>query len=93
MRKKKTVQIKIGIFLILFSGVFFAGILIIPLLNLTEKTKIAASATSFILMEISFWSGGLLVGKELFTKYKKQLNPATWFKKKNQTVKEESSIE
>jgi hypothetical protein len=36
-------------------------------------------------MEIIFWSGGLLVGKELFTKYKKQLNPKNWFKTKTIT--------
>jgi hypothetical protein len=28
-----------------------------------------------------FWAGGLLVGKELFTKYKNRLNPKNWFKK------------
>jgi len=33
-------------------------------------------------MEVVFWAGGLLVGKELFTKYKKQLNPVSWFRKK-----------
>jgi hypothetical protein len=44
---------------------------------------IAASA-SFIMMEIVFWSGGLLVGKELFVKYKKQMNPLTWFRRKKQ---------
>jgi hypothetical protein len=32
-------------------------------------------------MEVVFWSGGLLVGKELFTKYKNQMNPKNWFKK------------
>lgn len=32
-------------------------------------------------MEIVFWSGGLLAGKELFSRYKKQLNPVNWFKK------------
>jgi hypothetical protein len=41
-------------------------------------------------MEVVFWSGGLLVGKELFTKYKNQLNPGNWFKK---TKKEEEGLE
>ena len=88
MQKGKNWQIKLGIFLMIFSGVFFAATLIIPLFDLPTKTKVIASTTSFILMEVVFWSGGLLVGKELFTKYKKQLDPRNWFKKKEnkQTV-------
>ena len=66
----------------LFSGVFFAATLIIPFFELPAKVKIAASTTSFVLMEVVFWLGGLLVGKELFTRYKQKLNPRNWFKKK-----------
>ncbi len=82
MRKGKHRQIKLGIFLMIFSGVFFIATLVIPLLDIPAKTKIMASTTSFVLMELIFWAGGLLVGKELFAKYKKQLNPGNWFKKK-----------
>ncbi|MGM0620418.1 MAG: transporter suffix domain-containing protein [Bacteroidota bacterium] len=82
MKKKKNWQIKLGIFLMVFSGVFFAATFVIPMLDLPTKTKIIASTTSLVLMEIVFWSGGLLVGKELFTRYKKQMNPKNWFKKK-----------
>lgn len=80
---KKNVQIKLGIFLMIFSGVFFAATFIIPLFDLPGKTKVIAVTTSLVLMEVVFWSGGLLVGKELFSKYKKQLNPKNWFIKKN----------
>jgi hypothetical protein len=80
--KKKNWQIKLGIFLMIFSGVFFGATFIIPLFDLPTKTKIIASTASLVLMEIVFWSGGLLVGKELFTRYKKQMNPKKWFKKK-----------
>jgi len=80
---KKNVQIKLGIFLMIFSGVFFAATFIIPLFDLPGKTKVIAVTASLVLMEVVFWSGGLLVGKELFSKYKKQLNPKNWFTKKN----------
>ena len=90
MKKAKNWQIKLGIFLMIFSGVFFAATFIIPLLDLPTKTKVIASTTSLVLMEVVFWSGGILVGKELFTKYKKQLDPRTWFKKKN---KEKTGVE
>ena len=82
MTKPKKNYIKLGIFLMVFSGVFFAATLIIPFFDLPTRTKVIASTTSFVLMEVVFWLGGLLVGKELFTKYKKQLDPRNWFKKK-----------
>jgi hypothetical protein len=85
MRMQKNnnhLRIKLGIFLMVFSGVFFALTIIIPLLELPAKTKVVAATASFIMMEVVFWSGGLLVGKELFTRYKKQLNPMNWFNKR-----------
>ncbi len=63
-----------------FSGVFFAMTLIIPMLDLPARTKVVGATISFVIMEVVFWAGGLLVGKELFTRYKKRLNPANWFK-------------
>jgi len=83
MKNPKNLQIKLGIFLMIFSGVFFAATFIIPLFDLPTKTKVIASTTSLVLMEVVFWSGGLLVGKELFTKYKSKLNPKSWFTKQN----------
>ena len=72
----------------IFSGVFFASTLIFPLTGLPVKTKVIASTISLVLMEIVFWSGGLLVGKELFTRYKRKLNPINWFKKSPSSAKE-----
>jgi hypothetical protein len=80
---KKKFQIKAGIFLMIFSGVFFAATLLIPMLSLPAKTKVILATSSFILMEIVFWAGGLLVGKELFIRYKRQLNPVNWFNRKD----------
>ncbi|MFW6257258.1 MAG: transporter suffix domain-containing protein [Prolixibacteraceae bacterium] len=91
MKNKKNRQIKLGIFLMIFSGVFFAATLLIPLLDLPTKTKIIAATTSLVLMEIVFWLGGILVGKELFIKYKKQLNPANWVKKQEADPAEDKS--
>jgi len=83
-QQSKNWQIKLGIFLMIFSGVFFAATFIIPLFELSSKTKLIAITTSLVLMEVVFWAGGLLVGKELFAKYKQNLNPKNWFKKKNE---------
>jgi len=79
---KKNRQIKLGILLILLSGVAFAVMLLIPFLNLENKLKVIGTSSAFIAMEVLFWVGGLLVGKELFKKYKSYLNPKNWFKNK-----------
>lgn len=63
---------------------------VIPFLDLDNKTKISLSTVLFIIAEITFWSGGLLVGKELFSKYKSYFNPKNWFKK---NVKEQDELD
>jgi len=32
-------------------------------------------------MEVLFWSGSLLTGKEILGKYKEKLNPKNWFRR------------
>ena len=73
-------QIKIGIALILLSGVAFAVMLIIPFMELESKSKVLGSSIAFVSMEVLFYAGGFLVGKELFRKYKAYLDPRKWFK-------------
>lgn len=90
--KKKDWQIKLGIILMVSSGVFFALMLIIPMLELPLKVKALGSTVSFILMELVFWTGGLLVGKELFVKYKNQLNPKNWFRGKPKNSADNSGL-
>ena len=89
MAKNKNKQIKLGIFLMIFSGVFFGTTFIIPFFDLPTKTKVIASTTSLVLMEVVFWLGGLLVGKELFARYKNYLNPRNWYRKKKKEDLEE----
>jgi len=80
---KNNNQIKLGIILILLSGVAFAIMLTIPFLNLESKTKVIGSSVAFIAMEVLFYAGGFFVGKELFKKYQSYLNPKNWFKRKS----------
>jgi hypothetical protein len=75
-------RIKLGIGLILLSGVFFGLMFVFPFLNFEGKTKVFLTSASLVAMEVSFWVGGIFVGKELFTKYKSYLNPKSWFKKR-----------
>ncbi|MEI7828853.1 MAG: transporter suffix domain-containing protein [Prolixibacteraceae bacterium] len=75
---KKTIKFKIGAILILVSVVLFLLIPVIPFLSITRGVKITISTVLFVLGEITFWSGGILLGKELLDKYKSYLNPKNW---------------
>lgn len=75
-------KIKLGIILIVLCIPVFLVIPTVPFLDIDSKTKITLSTILLIIGEVLFWSGGLLVGKELFTKYKSYFNPKNWFKKK-----------
>lgn len=90
--KKKNWKIKLGIILMIICIPFFLLIPIIPFLELDNKTKLTVSTVLLIIGELLFWSGGLLVGKELFTKYKSYFNPKNWFKKKEEPNKTDPSI-
>ena len=81
--KKKNWKLKLGLALIILSIPIFGFLLIIPFLEIEGKEKIRISTITLIIAEVVFWSGGLLVGKEMFTKYKSYLNPKNWFKKKS----------
>jgi len=78
----KNWKFKTGIFLIILSTLLFISLLAIPFLNFTGKTKITITTVTLVLAEIMFWSGGILLGKELFNKYKSYFNPSNWFRKK-----------
>jgi hypothetical protein len=75
---KKTLKFKIGLILIIVSIIPFLSIPVVPFLNISGGAKITASTVLLIVGEILFWSGGLLLGKELLDKYKSYLNPKNW---------------
>jgi len=83
---QKNWKFKIGIALIILSTLFFLSIIGVPFLKVDSKTKITISTMLVVLGEVTFWSGGILLGKELFNKYKSYLNPKTWRKKKPATI-------
>lgn len=82
---QKNWKFKTGLSLIILSTLLFLSLLVIPFLNMEGAVKIKLSTVAFVLGEITFWAGGILLGKELFGKYKSYLNPMNWFKKKTES--------
>lgn len=80
--KDKNWKFKLGLILVIISIVFFGLLVVIPFLSLEKNNKILFTTITLIAAEVLFYSGGFLLGKELFTKYKSYLNPKKWFAKK-----------
>ena len=83
MVRKYNWRLKVGIAIMIVSILLFLFLPVIPFLTIENKTKITLSTVVFVLAEVTFYGGGFLVGKELFSKYKSYINPKKWFKKNN----------
>ncbi|WP_059173563.1 transporter suffix domain-containing protein [Bacillus sp. FJAT-27445] len=79
-QKKKATLTRIGIVLIILSCVFYAAILFVPLTSLSTGTKVAITGGLVLVGEATFWIGGIILGKEAVTRYRKNMNPMNWFK-------------
>lgn len=78
---KKWLEI-LGIVLVVFSFVLYASILLVPFSPFTVGTKGIICTILWILREISFWLGVIILGKKFVSKYFKYLNIFHWLNKK-----------
>lgn len=83
MQKPKFLVV-IAVILIVLSCILFGLIFLVPFLPLTKVQKGIAATAVFLAMEITWWVGVALIGKQVITKYKKYLNPLNWFSRKRQ---------
>jgi len=67
----------------------FLAIPVIPFLAIGKGAKVTISAILFVIGEITFWTGAILVGKELLGKYTSRLNPKNWFMSKSENKESE----
>lgn len=88
-KENKNWKLKFGVILMILCIPFFIVFPpIIAFMELSSSYKVTISLVSIILGEVMFWSGGLLIGADLFKKYKSYFNPKNWFKKKNNKTEE-----
>lgn len=78
----KNWKFKLGVILWIVCVIAFLTIPVVPFLEIGNNVKITISTILLVIGEIAFWTGGLLFGKELYTKYKSYMNPINWFKTK-----------
>ncbi len=73
----------LAISLLAFSFVPYGLMFMLPYLSLSVKENAVCVTVLIICGEIIQWIAILIVGKQLFKKYKKYLNPLKWIKKGN----------
>ena len=81
MTKKKW-KLKIGITLISVSVAFFLIIFALPFVSMDLKVKIALTSILVVVGEVSFWVGTILIGKDVYLKFKEKLKSGEWLEKK-----------
>jgi hypothetical protein len=82
--KKQNWKFKTGLVLVSLSMVIFLFMFFIPLLNITDKNKILFAGVAAVSAEVLFWSGGLLLGKQILDKYRAYTKWEYWFNKKKE---------
>ena len=88
----KNWKFNFGIILISVSVLSFLIIFALPFVPIELKAKIALTTTLIVFGEICFWLGTILIGKEVYIKFKEKLKSGKWLgtKAKDQPNKNDS---
>ncbi|OAS14303.1 transporter suffix domain-containing protein [Paenibacillus oryzisoli] len=76
---------KLGISSLILSAIALISALTIPFIVHTGGDMAKWIAGLLIFSEVTFWTGGIVLGKEVAKKYRSYLNPKNW-KRKNDPV-------
>jgi hypothetical protein len=71
----------IGFGLIGLSTLLYLGLFLVPFAPLPTEGKVALASGMVVGGEASFWIGGLLLGKEFVSRYRRALSPVRWFRR------------
>lgn len=63
------------------SFVLYASLFLIPFLSWGARPKLVLFGVLFTISEVTFWGGGLILGKEIFQRYRVYLNPMSWWRR------------
>lgn len=80
---KRDKYFKWGVVLLIVCVLAFLAIPVVPFLPLSDGAMVILAGTLLVIGEITFWTGGILLGKEWLKKYISRLSPKNWFKRKS----------
>ncbi len=64
------------------SFVLYTGLLFVPFAPFSPAVKVGLGALLVILGEATFWVGGAIVGAAAMARYRRFLNPRSWFRQR-----------
>jgi hypothetical protein len=73
---------KIALILVIVSCAFWAGLLVVPFLNVSGTASAWICGGLIVAGELTFWGGALLVGRDLMLKHRDKLWPPNWFRRR-----------
>jgi hypothetical protein len=76
-------RLRIGIAGMIVSMLLWPLLAAVPFLPLSVRGRASAGGILFAVIEILFWGGALLAGKEAAQRYRDKLDPRTWFRKRS----------
>ena len=77
-------KLRIGIVMISISVACFLFLLAVPFLQVRPKFKITLTTVLIVVGEVMFWVGTILIGKDVYNKFKEKLKSREWLNKKNE---------
>ena len=75
-------KLRFGTGLLIASVLVFLLLFAIPFLSLDLKLKLALTPLLLVLGEVMFWLGIVLIGKDVYLRFKAGLKSGEWWKTK-----------
>lgn len=88
-KQKSKLPNTIALILVVLSFVLYGLIAVVPFLPISLSRKAIIVPLLVGSGEITWWIGIAIVGKQVVTKYRKYLNPCTWFSCRNKQLPNE----
>lgn len=70
----------LGIVLLVVAVLFWAAAPAVLLIPLSATQKVWAGSAFLVLGEVAFWASAVVLGREVFRRYRRYLDPRGWFK-------------
>jgi hypothetical protein len=69
----------LGIILLVVAVLFWAAAPAVILIPLSATQKVWAGSAFLVLGEVAFWISAVVLGREVFRRYRRKLDPRGWF--------------
>jgi hypothetical protein len=80
-------KFRFGIVVIMISILIFFILFALPFLSMDVKTKLALTPVLLVAGEVMFWGGIVLIGKDVYLRFKEKLKDAWQTSKQDQLKK------